>query len=147
MQSEQQMIVETMHQPERMMNAPYLDSVEQREYQPLRTNITLDAQYIYVLQQEIQNGRKAKKWQDRTRIGINLGYSSRHAHLVSLVLSLQTGLVSPQFHCSYDDLFETTTGTQARSIPKSQWQYKVGFVKEPNKPTIMRAEQEVGHGP
>jgi hypothetical protein len=28
-------------------------------------------------------------------------------------LSLQTGLVSPQFHCSYDDLFETTTGTQA----------------------------------
>ena len=102
---------------------------------------------VYVLQQKIQNGRKARKWQDRTRIGINLGYSSRHAHSVSLVLSLQTGLVSPQFHCSYDDLFETTTGTQARSIPKSQWQYKVGFVKEPNKPTIMRAEQEVGNIP
>jgi len=46
MQSEQQMTVETMHQPERMMNAPYLDFVEQREYQPLRTNITLDAQYM-----------------------------------------------------------------------------------------------------
>jgi hypothetical protein len=62
-------------------------------------------------------------------------------------LSLQTGLVSPQFHCSYDDLFEMTTGTQARSIPKSQWQYKVGFVKEPNKPTIMRAKHEVGNIP
>ncbi|MFO0446636.1 MAG: hypothetical protein ACK51L_03110, partial [bacterium] len=32
------------------------------------------------------------KWSDRTRIGINLGYSSRHAHNVSLILSLQTGL-------------------------------------------------------
>ncbi len=62
-------------------------------------------------------------------------------------MSLQTGLVSPQFHCSYDDLFETTTGTQARSIPKSQCQYKVGFVKEPNKQTIIRAEQEVGNIP
>jgi len=85
---------------------------------------------VYVLKQEMQNGKKAKKWEDRTRIGINLGYSSRHAHSVTLVLSLQTGLVSPQFHCSYDDLFETTTGTQARSIPKSQWQTKAGFVKE-----------------
>jgi hypothetical protein len=93
------------------------------------------------------NGRKARKWQDRTRIGINLGYSSRHAHSVSLVLSLQTGLVSPQFHCSYDALFETTTGTQARSIPKSQWQYKEGFIKEPNKPPITRAEQEMGSTP
>ncbi|MFN9982709.1 MAG: hypothetical protein ACK53Y_22460, partial [bacterium] len=35
---------------------------------------------------------------------------------VSLVLNLQTGLVSPQYHCQYDDLFETTTGTQARSV-------------------------------
>jgi hypothetical protein len=36
-------------------------------------------------------------------------------------------LVSPQYHCVYDDLFETTTGTQSRSIPKSQWQYKAGL--------------------
>ncbi len=46
MHSEQQMTVETMHQPERMMNAPYLDSVEPREYQPLRLNINLDALYM-----------------------------------------------------------------------------------------------------
>jgi hypothetical protein len=47
MQSEQQMIEETMHQPIRMMNVPSLDSVAQREYQPLRTNITLDVQYMF----------------------------------------------------------------------------------------------------
>jgi transposase InsO family protein len=77
----------------------------------------------YVLKKELQDHKKIKKWSDRTRVGINLGYSSRHALNVSLILILQTGLVYPQFHCQYDDLFETTTGTQARSIPTSQWQY------------------------
>ena len=77
---------------------------------------------VYVLKKEIQDGKKARKWTDRTRIGINLGYSPRHAHSVSLILNLETGLVSPQYHCSYDDLFETTTGTQARSIPIPLWQ-------------------------
>jgi transposase InsO family protein len=64
---------------------------------------------VYVLRKELQDGRKAQKWTDRTRIGINLGYSPRHAHSVSLVLNLDTGLVSPHFHCLYDDMFETTT--------------------------------------
>jgi hypothetical protein len=92
----------------------------------------------------MKNGRKARKQQDRTKTGINLRFSSRHAHLVSLVLSLLTGVVSPQFHHSYDDLFETTNGMQTRSIPKSQWQYKVGFVKELNKLTNIGGEQETG---
>jgi len=74
---------------------------------------------VYVLKKELQDGKKAQKWTDRTRIGINLGYSPRHAHSVSLILNLETGLVSPQFHCLYDDMFETTTGMQARSIPRS----------------------------
>ena len=76
----------------------------------------------YVLKKELQDQKKIRKWSDRTRVGINLGYSSRHALNVSLILNLQTGLVSPQYHCQYDDLFETTTGTQARSIPISLWQ-------------------------
>ncbi len=59
-------------------------------------------------------------------------------------MSLPTGLVSPQFHCSYDDLFEAKTGTQARSIPKTQWQYKLGFVKEPSRSTQIEVEQETG---
>jgi len=65
-----------------------------------------------------------------TRIGVNLGYSPRHASSVSLILNIETGLVSPQYHCAYDDLFETTTGTQARSIPKSKWQQKAGFTNK-----------------
>jgi len=46
---------------------------------------------------------------------------------VSLILNIETGLVSPQYHCTYDDLFKTATRTQARSIPKSKWQHKAGF--------------------
>jgi len=49
---------------------------------------------------------------------------------VSLILNIETGLVSPQYHRAYDDLFETTTGTQARSIPKSKWQQKAGFTNK-----------------
>jgi len=84
----------------------------------------------YILKKELQDHKKIRKWSDRTRIGINLGYSSRHALSVSLILNLQTGLVSPQYHCQYDDLFETTMVTQARSIPTSQWQYKAGFTSD-----------------
>jgi hypothetical protein len=75
---------------------------------------------------KLQDQQNIRKWSDRTRVGINLGYSSRHALNVSLILNLETGLVSPQYHCQYDDLFETITGTQARSIPTSQWHYKAG---------------------
>jgi hypothetical protein len=29
----------------------------------------------------------------------------------------------------YDDLFETTTGTQSRLIPKAQWHHKAGLTE------------------
>ena len=91
------------------------------------------------MKKELQDHKKIRKWSDRTRVGINLGYSSRHALYVSLILNLQTGLVSPQYHCQYDDLFETTTGTQVRSIPTSLWQYKAGLTSE--KPELDKEEQ------
>jgi hypothetical protein len=98
-------------------------------------NQRIVASTVYVdhasdLKKELQDHKKIRKWSDRTRIGINLGYSSRHVLSVSLILNLQTGLVSPQYHCQYDDLFETTMGTQARSIPTSQWQYEAGFTSD-----------------
>jgi hypothetical protein len=44
-------------------------------------------------------------------------------------------------------LFETTTGTQARSIPISQWQYKAGITKEPRYSTTTDDNQELGNIP
>jgi hypothetical protein len=65
--------------------------------------------------------RQNKSW-DQPRIFIKACIEC------SLILNLQT--VSPQYHCVYDDLFESTTGTQSRSIPTSQWQYKAGFTMD-----------------
>ena len=97
---------------------------------------------VYVLKKEIQDGKKAKKWTDRTRVGINLGYSSRHAQSVTLVLNLETGLVSPQFHCHHDDMFETTTGVQSRSIPRSKWQTKAGLGPLEDQEAIEQTSQD-----
>ena len=90
----------------------------------------------------MQDGKKARKWEDRTRVGINLGHSPRHAHSVSLILNIKTGLASPQFHCMYDDLFETTTGTQSRSIPKAQWHYKAGLIANEGDQDTPEEDQE-----
>jgi hypothetical protein len=42
------------------------------------------------------------------RLGLNLGPSPMHARNVYLVLNLITGCDSPQYHCRFDDFFETT---------------------------------------
>jgi hypothetical protein len=82
---------------------------------------------VYVLANDLQTGKKGRKWQDRAQVGIYLGHSPQHARSVSLVLSLQTGLVSPQYHCSFDDMFETTRASVTRLIPASEWQVKAHF--------------------
>jgi hypothetical protein len=64
---------------------------------------------VHVLSDTMQRDGKSSKWQERARVGIHLGTSPVHARIVSLVLGLETGLVSPQFHVKHDDLFETTT--------------------------------------
>jgi hypothetical protein len=50
----------------------------------------------------------------------------------------RTGITS--IPLSYDDLFETTTGTQTRSIAKSKWQSKAGFT------TIEKPEEDDEEG-
>ena len=62
---------------------------------------------VYVLKANLQSGGPHSKWDDRSRVGVYLGPSRHHASNVSLVLNPATGYVSPQFHCVYDDRFET----------------------------------------
>jgi len=61
----------------------------------------------YVLDRRMQARMKMPKWAERSRVGVYLGPSWAHAKSVRLVLSLTTGLVSPQFHVKYDDTFES----------------------------------------
>jgi hypothetical protein len=54
-----------------------------------------------------------------------------HARLIGLGLSVTTGLVSPAYHAKYDDMFTTISPQYTTYVPKSLWQTKCGFQKEP----------------
>ena len=59
-------------------------------------------------------------------MGIFLCHCPHHAASVPLILSTQTGLVSPQFHCVFDDRFETVKNEPNDT---SLWQQKAHFTK------------------
>jgi len=63
---------------------------------------------LFALHNNLQNGKSIPKWSHRSRLGMYLGNSPRHAGSVSLVLNLHTARVSPQFHVGHDDAFATT---------------------------------------
>ena len=74
----------------------------------------------YVLNAKMQDNKKGPKWSERSRVGIYLGNSPRHARSVGLILNLSTGLVSPQYHVDYDDGFETSRKGASGLLPKSR---------------------------
>ena len=82
---------------------------------------------VYVLRNELQQCKAVPKWKSRCRLGIYIGQSPRHACSVSLVLSLTTGLVSPQFHIHHDNFFKTIGKTE---VTTSLWQRASGFKQE-----------------
>jgi hypothetical protein len=85
---------------------------------------------MYVLDNDLQAGKKIGKWKTRARMAIYIGQSQNHAQNVGLALSLTTGLVSPVFHARYDDRFETLSDKYGTYMPKSQWQIKCGFLQD-----------------
>ena len=82
---------------------------------------------VYALDNRLQASGRIPKWNKRARLGINLGTSPRHASSVTLVLNMDTGLVSPQFHLQYDDFFETVRPSAGNEPTFSQWQYISGI--------------------
>ena len=61
----------------------------------------------FTLQIALASGNTLPKQSPRTRLGLNLGPSPNHPRNVYLVLNLITRGVSPQYHCRFDDFFET----------------------------------------
>ena len=76
---------------------------------------------VFVLDPTLQKGQKIPKWHPRSRQAIYLGHSPRHAQTVPLVLNLNTGLCSPQYHIVFDDNFTTTTSRIMHKLP-SNWE-------------------------
>ena len=66
----------------------------------------------------------------RSRDGVYLSQSPLHAATVALVLNLQTGRVSPQFHVQFDPAFQTVNPAFGGTSPDSNWQAICGFISE-----------------
>ena len=100
-------------------NVSPIEKFAQVEVKPKLKHFHTFAAPVFVLDNKLQANQALQKWESRARIGLYLGPSPRHSRSISLVLNLRTGMVSPQYHVRFDDLFETVRGRQA---PLSNWQ-------------------------
>ncbi len=76
---------------------------------------------FFALNNSLASNKAIPRWDLRAHIGLNLGPSLTHARNVHLVLSLTTGLVSPQFHVHFDDFFETCKYSVTDAGLSSTW--------------------------
>ena len=72
---------------------------------------------VYVLDPTLQSGKKLPRWQPRSRRGVFVGFSNVHTSDVPLILNLQTGSISPQYHVVFDDAFSTVNSTADDDTP------------------------------
>ena len=92
----------------------------------------------YVLDSALQSGRGIhNKWEYRSKVGIYLGRSPSHGRNVALILDRTTGLVSPQFHVTFDKGFQTVKEDKF----DTHWQAKAGFL-DVGKMSKKRARQQ-----
>ena len=61
----------------------------------------------YVLDRNNHSGSGTPKWEPKIRLGIYCGHSPEYSGDVALVMNLQTGHVTPQFHVTVDGSFTT----------------------------------------
>jgi hypothetical protein len=76
---------------------------------------------VYVLDASLQHGKKIPKWNPWARLGYFLGFSDLHSSLVPLVLNVDTGHISLQFHVIFDNKFETVTSLAFGEPLDKQW--------------------------
>ena len=99
---------------------------------------------VFVLQNELASGSTIPRWSPRACIGLNLGPSPLHACNVYLVLSLTMGLISPQYHCCFDDFFETCKYGPPDLGLSSTWQQLAGFKTAKGDPILLSNQRLQG---
>jgi hypothetical protein len=82
---------------------------------------------VFALDNALVSGNSLPRWSPHARLGLNLGPSPTHARNVYLVLNLITGCVSPQYHCRFDDFFETTRHGRPDVSGTICWQQLAGL--------------------
>ena len=82
----------------------------------------------YVLEKALQDGKKLPRWKPRSNRHMFVGLSPHHASTVPLILNLDTGAVTPQFHIVYDDWFATVPSDPSSLPPfdSDEWQKLFG---------------------
>ena len=65
----------------------------------------------YVLNKVISDGKKLPRWKPRSSRRMFVGLSKQHSTKAPLVLNLETGFISPQFHVVHDDFFATVSSS------------------------------------
>ncbi len=76
---------------------------------------------FYVLNAALQDGHKIPKWAPRVCLGIFLGFSSLHSSQVPIMMNVDIGKISPQFHVIFDDKFETVVSINSEESIGEQW--------------------------
>ena len=105
----------------------------------------------YVLEPTLQDGYKLPKWNHISSWAIFLGFLSCHSSHVPLVLNLDTGHVSPQFHMVFDDwLTRVILATVSKSFNLTQWMELFAdshphYTLDDNDPVILADEWVVDH--
>ena len=82
----------------------------------------------FVLDPRLQDGKKLPKWAPRSRLGRFLRYSTSHSSTVSLILNLQIGSISPQYHLVHDYWFSTVSNSQTSSFSSSVWDHLLNWL-------------------
>jgi hypothetical protein len=77
---------------------------------------------VYVLDPQMQQGRKLPRLQPISRRGVNLGLSLQHSSEVPLALNLQTGSIDTQYHVVFDGHFTTVSSIEREIDPPSHWE-------------------------
>jgi hypothetical protein len=65
---------------------------------------------------------KIPRWQPCSRQGIFMGFSNLHFSKVPLVLNLNTGIITLQFHVVIDDYFTTLSSIGQDDSPPNHWE-------------------------
>ncbi len=99
---------------------------------------------MFALHNSLASNNSLPRWDPRARIGLNLGPSPTHTRNVHLVLSLTTGLVLPQFHCCFDNFFETCKYGVTDGGLSSTWQCLAGFNRANGEPILHTGDGLLG---
>ena len=76
----------------------------------------------YVLEPDLHDGKKIPCWQLGSRQSLFLGFSSKHASTVPIVLHNSSLHISPQFHVIFDDWFLTViSDVEIPDDPPDDW--------------------------